>query len=104
MASLEELQKRLFRKKDTFQEREQEPTLSPAPMTGPRSWGSGEDPELERQKQRQRQRSLMRYAFFATLGFGALALAGAAIFFLFLRGRAGGTKGKIFLIIEGPSK
>ena len=82
--SLEELQKRLFRKKDTFQEREHEPTLSPAPMTGPRSWGSGEDPELERQRQQQRQRRLMRYALFATLGFGTLAVvAGGRVFFFF---------------------
>ena len=102
--SLEELQKRLFRKKDTFQEREHEPTLSPAPMTGPRSWGSGEDPELERQRQQQRQRRLMRYALFATLGFGTLAVVGAAIFFIFLRERASVTKENIFLLIEGPSK
>src|SRR3989338_8879232 len=103
MSSLEELQKRLFRKKDTFQEREQEPTLSPAPMAGPRSWGSDEDPELERQTRKRYQKRLMRYAFFATLGFGMLALVGVAVFFLFLRERASVTKENIFLVIEGPS-
>ena len=104
MASLEELQKRLFRKKDTFQEREQEPTLSPAPMGGPRSWGSGEDPELERQRQQQRARRLMRYALFATVALGTIALVGAAIFFIFLRERASVTREHIFLLIEGPSQ
>ncbi|OGZ43427.1 MAG: hypothetical protein A2719_05500 [Candidatus Ryanbacteria bacterium RIFCSPHIGHO2_01_FULL_45_22] len=104
MSSLEELKKQLFRKKDTFQEREHEPTLSPVSMAGPRSWGSGEDPELERQIQKQRQRRLMRYALFATVGFAALALAGAAVFLLFLRERASVTKENIFLLIEGPSQ
>ena len=104
MASLEELQKRLFRKKDTFQEREHEPTLSPAPMAGPRSWGSGEDPELERQRQQQRQQRLMRYAFFATVTLGVLLILGAAAFFMFWRDQASVTREKIFLVIEGPSQ
>lgn len=104
MASLEELQKRLFRKKDTFQEREHEPTLSPAPMAGPRSWGSGEEPELERQRQQQREKRLGRYALFVTTALGVIALAGAALFFIFLRERASVTKEHIFLLIEGPSQ
>ncbi|TSC71381.1 MAG: hypothetical protein G01um101470_642 [Parcubacteria group bacterium Gr01-1014_70] len=104
MASLEELQKRLFRKKDTFQEREQEPTLSPAPTGGPRSWGSGEDPEAARVLQQERQRRLMRYAFFTTMAIGVVLLAGAAVFFIFLRGKSSVTAENIFLQIEGPSR
>lgn len=104
MPPLDELQKRLFRKKDTFQEREQEPTLSPAPMTGPRSWGSGPDSELIRLMKQQKQKRLMRYALFATVGLGVVALIGAALAFVFLGERASVTKDNIFLVIEAPSK
>ncbi|TSC70601.1 MAG: hypothetical protein G01um101470_816, partial [Parcubacteria group bacterium Gr01-1014_70] len=104
MTSLEELQKRLFRKKDTFQEREQEPTLSPAPMAGPRSWGSNENPEATRILKQQRQRRLMRYALFATIALGGIALVGAGVFFVFLMDQANVTQENIFLRIEGPSQ
>lgn len=104
MSSLEELQKRLFRKKDSFQEREHEPTLSPASMAGPRSWENEENPERERRIQKQRQNRLMKYALFATLGFAALVLTGVLVFFLFLRDHASVTKENIFLEITGPSQ
>lgn len=104
MKPLEELQKRLARKGETFKEREGEPTLSPAPMAGPRSWGKDRDTAIAEMLRARQQRRLTRYAFFATVILGVIALAAAAVFFIFLQKEASVTKENIFLAIEAPTK
>jgi hypothetical protein len=104
MKPLDQLRKRLFRKQESFKEREGEPTLSPAPTEGPRTWGSGKDSELTQILKRQQRKRIMRYALFATVTLGIIALATAAYIFVFLGGHAFVTKENIFLMIEAPTK
>ncbi|TSC78418.1 MAG: hypothetical protein G01um101429_814 [Parcubacteria group bacterium Gr01-1014_29] len=104
MDKLEELRKRLFRKEESFLERQSNPTLSPAPMSGPRTWGSRKDPALAEHIQHQQQKRILRYALFATIIFGVIALAVAAVVFVVLGERASVTKENIFLAVEAPKK
>jgi len=104
MKSLDELRKRLFRKEETFKEREGEPTLSPAPTAGPRSWGRERDAALAAALQQRQRKRITRYALFAAITLGVLALAGAAVVFVVLGERASVTKENIFLMVEAPQK
>ncbi|MEK7173834.1 MAG: hypothetical protein AAB710_02000, partial [Patescibacteria group bacterium] len=92
------------RKGETFKEREGEPTLSPAPTAGPRSWGKDRDASIADMLRQRQQKRLTRYAFFATITLGVIALASAAVFFVFLREGASVTKENIFLSIEAPTR
>lgn len=104
MDKLEELRKRLFRKKESFPERQSNPTLSPALTAGPRTWGSGKDPALAEQIRHQQQKRILRYALFATITFGVIVLAVSAVVFVVLGERASVTKENIFLAVEAPKK
>lgn len=103
MGSLEELQRRLSQKKETFSEREREPELSPAPSSGPRSWGGKPDPALIQSMLRDKQRKKMRIAFLVTILIGVLALVGGAVAFLFLDDRISITNDDVVLAINAPT-
>ena len=102
--ALEDIRKRLFRKKESFEEREGEPELPPFLQSGPRSWTTRKTPEDIEQLEKTQRAHRNRLMFWITIATACFLVVAGIIAFLFLGRATVVSKENIYLEIEAPQK
>lgn len=88
MAKLDDLRQRLFRTRETFTEREGEPTLSAPELSGPHTWAEEKDPEAAVLRMQAQYKRTRKVVFWGVMASAVAAIGIAAVAFVYL-GRLG---------------